>query len=191
MRSIYTWLIPAIWLAWLLYWVIAAFSVKRARRRESFASRLSHGIPLFVAILLVSSSWFAGPVLSTRFLPGTPLLFWIGTALLVAGMLFAVAARLHLGGNWSGSVTLKQDHTLTRSGPYRFVRHPIYTGLLLAFFGSCVLALGEWRGVLAMALMTAAFLRKIQIEERFMREQFGDQYERYRQEVAALIPWLL
>jgi protein-S-isoprenylcysteine O-methyltransferase Ste14 len=65
------------------------------------------------------------------------------------------------------------------------VRHPIYTGLLLAIFGSGVIALGEWRGVVALALVTAAFLRKIQIEERFLRDQFGDAYDRYRQEVPA------
>ncbi len=88
-------------------------------------------------------------------------------------------------------MTLKQDHTLTRSGPYRFVRHPIYTGLLLAIFGSGVIALGEWRGLVALALVTAAFLRKIQIEERFLQERFGDAYSRYRHEVAALIPGLL
>jgi protein-S-isoprenylcysteine O-methyltransferase Ste14 len=88
-------------------------------------------------------------------------------------------------------VTQKQGHTLTRSGPYRFVRHPIYTGLLLAIFGSGVIALGEWRGLLALALVTAACLRKVQIEERFLLEQFGDAYARYRQEVAALVPGVL
>jgi protein-S-isoprenylcysteine O-methyltransferase Ste14 len=110
-------------------------------------------------------------------------LFWIGTALLLAGLLFAIAARRHLGGNWSGTVTLKQDHMLTRSGPYRFVRHPIYPCILLAFLGSDVVALGEWRGLLALALITAAFPRKIQIEERFLLEQFSGAYARYRREV--------
>jgi protein-S-isoprenylcysteine O-methyltransferase Ste14 len=191
MRTIYSWLIPAIWAAWTLYWFIAAFAAKPVRRRESFASRVSHYIPLGLAILLLVSPRFAGAVLSTRFLPRSAILFWIGTTLLLAGLSFSVAARSHLGGNWSGSVTLKQDHTLTRSGPYRFVRHPIYTGLLLAIFGSGVIALGEWRGLVAMALVTAAFLRKIRIEERFLHEQFGDAYTRYRQEVAALIPGLL
>jgi protein-S-isoprenylcysteine O-methyltransferase Ste14 len=191
MHTINTWLIPAIWAAWTLYWCIAAFTAKPVRRTESIASRLSHYIPLLLAILLLVSPRFAGTALSTRFLPRSAILFWIGTALLLVGLLFTVAARRHLGGNWSGTVTLKQDHTLTRSGPYRIVRHPIYTGLLLAIFGSGVIALGEWRGLVALALITAAFLRKIQIEERFLREQFGDAYARYRQEVAALIPGLL
>ena len=189
MHAIYAWLIPAIWLAWALYWCVAAFAAKPVRRKESIVSRLSHGVPLTLAILLLTSSRFASAILDTRFLPSSALLFWIGTALLLAGLFFAIAARLHLGGNWSGTVTLKQDHTLTRSGPYRFVRHPIYTGILLAIFGNGVIALGEWRGVVALALVTAAFLRKIQIEERFMQEQFGEAYTRYRQEVPALIPY--
>ncbi len=188
MRAIYTSLIPAIWVAWALYWCIAAFATKPVRRKESVGSRLTHYIPLLLAILLVISPRLAGTVLATRFLPRSVILFWIGTVLLVAGMLFTLVARRYLGGNWSGTVTLKQDHTLIRSGPYRFVRHPIYTGLLLAFFGSGVIALGEWRGLAALALLTAAFLRKIQIEERFMLEQFGDAYVRYRREVPALIP---
>jgi protein-S-isoprenylcysteine O-methyltransferase Ste14 len=190
MRAIYTWLSPGLWLAWALYWGVSAFAAKPVLRRESIVSRLSHGVPLVLAMLLLTSPRFAGVILDTRFLPRSALLFWIGTALQLAGLLLAVAARHHLGGNWSGSVTLKQDHTLTRSGPYRFVRHPIYTGILLAVFGSCVIALGEWRGVVALALITGAFLRKIQIEERFMQGEFADAYTRYRQEVPALIPGL-
>ena len=190
MQTVYTWLIPAIWIVWAFYWGIAALAGKPVRRSETIASRLSHFIPLLVAVLLLSSSRFAGAALDTRFLPWSAWvpLFWAGTALLLAGLLFAVAARRQLGGNWSGTVTLKQDHTLTRAGPYRLVRHPIYTGLLLAVFGSGVIALGEWRGLVALALVVAALLRKIQIEERFMEAQFGEAYVRYRHEVPALIP---
>lgn len=141
-------------------------------------------------ITLLTFSRLAGAALGHRFLPRSAALFWIGAVLLLAGLLFSVAARRHLGGNWSSRVTVKQDHTLTRSGPYRLVRHPIYTGLLLAVLGNAI-ALGEWRGLVALALFCAAFLRKIQIEERFMLEQFGDAYMRYRKEVAALVPGLL
>ena len=83
------------------------------------------------------------------------------------GLAFSVAGRVWLGDNWSGTVTLKQDHELIRSGPYRWVRHPIYTGLLLAILGSAI-ALGEWRGLVALALVAVAFLRKVAIEERFL-----------------------
>jgi protein-S-isoprenylcysteine O-methyltransferase Ste14 len=114
---------------------------------------------------------------------------WLGTTLVAAGLLFSAGARMQLAGNWSGTVTLKKDHTLTRSGPYRVVRHPIYTGMLLAVLGTAV-AEGEWRGLVALALVLAAFLRKVRVEERFMLEAFGDEYARYRREVPALLPWI-
>jgi protein-S-isoprenylcysteine O-methyltransferase Ste14 len=95
---------------------------------------------------------------------------------------------VHLAGNWSGTVTLKEDHSLTRDGPYRFVRHPIYTGILLGILGSAI-AEGEWRGLVGLGLITLSFLRKSTIEEQFLTAQFGDAYTRYRAEVAALIPW--
>jgi protein-S-isoprenylcysteine O-methyltransferase Ste14 len=187
MRTIYASLIPGMWLAWMLYWFAAALAAKPVRRRESLASRLSHIVPLLLGIALLARPPQPG---TPRFLPASPTAFWIGAALVAAGLAFSVAARITLGGNWSGTVTLKQDHTLTRDGPYRFVRHPIYTGILLAVLGSAI-TLGEWRGLLALALTLAAFLRKIGIEERFLCDQFGDAYTRYRQEVAALVPFVL
>jgi protein-S-isoprenylcysteine O-methyltransferase Ste14 len=86
-------------------------------------------------------------------------------------------------------VTLKQDHELIRTGPYRWVRHPTYTGLLLAVLGTAI-ALGEWRGVIAFVLVTAAFVRKIAIEERFLTRHFGEAYMHYRREVSSLVPLL-
>lgn len=117
-----------------------------------------------------------------------------GTRLVLGGICFvalglgvSVLARVWLGGNWSGTVTLNQVHELIRTGPYRFVRHPIYTGLLLAVLGSAI-AENEWRGLLGFAVIVLAFVHKLGIEERFLTQQFGDSYTRYRQEVPALIP---
>jgi protein-S-isoprenylcysteine O-methyltransferase Ste14 len=87
-------------------------------------------------------------------------------------------------------VTVKQDHELITSGPYAFVRHPIYTGLLLAFIGSAV-ARGELRGVLAVLLVFGGLWYKLRHEERWMREQFGEQYDLYSKRVAALVPGIL
>jgi len=181
--------IPALWAAWVVYWMIASAFAKPVRRRESLASRASHVVPLALGAALLASRRFAGPMLDARFLPRGPTWFWLGTTLVAAGLLFSTAARMQLGGNWSGTVTLKQDHTLTRSGPYRVVRHPIYTGMLVAVLGTAV-AEGEWRGLVAVAAVLAAFLRKVRIEERFMLEAFGEEYARYRREVPALVPWV-
>jgi protein-S-isoprenylcysteine O-methyltransferase Ste14 len=182
-------LIPVLWVIWGVYWVIASAFAKPVRRRESAASRASHVVPLALGAALLASWRLAGRALDARFLPRGLAWFWLGTAMVVAGLAFAVAARRHLGGNWSGIVTLKQDHTLTRSGPYRVVRHPIYTGMLLAVLGTAV-AEGEWRGLVAFAAVLVAFLRKVRIEEQFMLEAFGEEYARYRRQVPALLPWV-
>ena len=175
------------WIAWLVYWCVAAFGAKATRRKESIASRASHLLPLCIGIALLTSSHLAGAWLTMRFLPRALAWFWLGFLLVALGLVLAVIARGWLGGNWSSTVTLKQDHELIRSGPYRFVRHPIYSGLLIALLGTAI-AIGEWRGLLALALMTAAFLRKIAVEERFLTEQFGEAYGRYREQVPALLP---
>jgi len=129
--------------------------------------------------------------LGDRFLPVVSWRVWgvVGVALNFAGLLFTVWARVHLGRNWSGAVTLKQDHELITSGPYRIVRHPIYTGLLLAFAGLAV-ARGEWRSILGLVIMALSFWLKLRIEERLMVEQFGSAYETYRRRVNALIPFV-
>jgi protein-S-isoprenylcysteine O-methyltransferase Ste14 len=188
--SEYDWLVAAMWVAWLVYWRLAARGVKAAQRKESSASRAAFVVPVIVAVVLLFPQMLPGGFLCGRFLPAGTVLTIFGTAVVAAGLAFSVWARVHLGRNWSGTVTLKQDHELIRSGPYRFVRHPIYTGLLFAFAGTAVVR-GEWRGLLAVAFFLAAVWRKSRLEERWLGELFGDAYARYRAEVAALIPWLL
>jgi protein-S-isoprenylcysteine O-methyltransferase Ste14 len=188
MQIFYRHAITALWLAWAAYWLVSAISAKATRRRETIRSRLSHMLPLALAVVLLSSSQLAGRYLTVTILPHNFASFWIGFALVVLGIGFSIAARAALGGNWSGTVTLKQDHELIRSGPYRLVRNPIYTGILLAILGTAI-AQGEVRSVLAVALITAAFVRKIGIEETLLAQEFGDAYDRYRREVPALVPF--
>jgi protein-S-isoprenylcysteine O-methyltransferase Ste14 len=188
MPRIYMSLIGALWLAWLAYWVAASFRVKETRRQEPLGSRLSYVIPLVVGGVLLSVP--LPPPLSTPVLPRTVPQFLLGVALVAVGLGFAVWARRHLAGYWSGTVTLKEDHELIRSGPYGWVRHPIYSGVLLALAGT-VVALDEWRGVVALAVMAASFWRKIRIEESWLSSAFPEQYPRYRAEVPALLPGVL
>lgn len=190
MPLIYRYAFPAMWLSWAVYWWAASRNVKVAVRRESLASGLSHMVPLAVAALLFWAPRASMGVLSQRFLPLTAWPFWVGSFLTACGLLFTVWARLHLGKNWSGTVTIKHGHELITSGPYALVRHPIYTGLLLALLASA-LALGEWRGLLAFALAGGAFWLKLRLEERWMRRQFGDAYLEYARRVAAVVPFVL
>jgi protein-S-isoprenylcysteine O-methyltransferase Ste14 len=190
MPLVYRYAFPAMWLSWMFYWWAASRDVKNTLRRESLPSRLLHIVPLAIAVLLFSTQSARIAFLGQRFLPLAAWPFWLGSGLTAGGLLFTVWARLHLGRNWSGTVTIKEGHELVTSGPYAIVRHPIYTGLLLAFLGPA-LALGEWRGVLAFALAAGALWRKLRVEERWMQQQFGDAYQTYSQRVATLVPFVL
>ena len=187
---LFTSLFFAMWIGWLVLWRIMAFRVKATAQSENWASRLSHLAPLLLAGYLLAAPRVPFAVLNTRFVP---LAIWpaaLGAGLTFAGLLFSVWARFTLAGNWSDFVQIKHDHELIVEGPYRWVRHPIYTGLILMFAGTA-LAVGEWRGVLAVAIAAASFWRKLRLEETVMRRQFGDGYDRYAQRVRALIPFLI
>jgi protein-S-isoprenylcysteine O-methyltransferase Ste14 len=186
----YALLIAWIWLAWVAYWFWAARNTKPTIRRESPLSRAANVVPLTLAVVLMAFPDLWRGWLSTVIVPRTAALYLAGVAVLIAGLGFSIAARRYLGANWSGNVTLKQGHELIRSGPYRFVRHPIYTGILVGFIGSAI-SLDEIRGVVAVGLATVAFLIKIRLEERWMIEIFGDTYRGYRTEVKALIPFVI
>jgi len=183
-------LIPAMWLAWIAYWAFAARSVKRTRRIEDARSRLSHRVPLIAGAVIMAIPNILGPLLESPLVARTPAWQWLAVALVALGLDFSVLARVWLGRNWSSMVTVKQDHELIRGGPYALVRHPIYTGLLLALAGSALM-LGNWRALIGLTLIVGALLRKLRIEERFMAAEFGEAYARYRAQVAMLVPFLV
>ena len=178
------------WLSWTAYWWVSSRNVKRTAWHESLPSRLSHIAPLALAALLFSLPNSLAPFLSARFLPSATWPFKVAVVLTAAGLLFAVWARQYLGSNWSGTVSVKEDHQLITNGPYALVRHPIYTGLLLALVGSAM-AIGEWRAVLGLALASLALWRKLRLEEHLMHQQFGETYQAYCRRVPALIPFVL
>jgi protein-S-isoprenylcysteine O-methyltransferase Ste14 len=181
---------PAVWIAYLGYWYAMSSRVKAVERQETAGPRLMRlGLMLSAMALLILPK-IPLAVLAGRFLPDRIWCFWVGLVITSAGLLFSVQARRHLGENWSQSVTLKEDHELITSGPYALVRHPIYTGLLAGFLGSAI-ARGEWRGLIACGLVFLALWRKLRLEEKWLREQFGKPYEAYCQRVAALVPHIL
>ena len=114
---------------------------------------------------------------------------WFCTALIAIGALFCWWARIYLGSLWSGTITKKNNHHIVDTGPYAIVRHPIYTGLLLAVFVTAI-AKGTILGLIGLVLIVAAFWRKAYLEEQWLSEQLGaDNYEAYRQRVSMLIPF--
>jgi len=190
MSLVYRYLIPAMWLAFFAYWWAISTKVKVTVRRESMASRVLRPVVIVGAMVLLGLPRLPLGLLGRRFLPPGVWWFWIGAAVTAAGLLFAVWARRRLGRNWSQAVTVKQDHELITSGPYAIVRHPIYSGHLLAFVGWAV-ACGQWRGLLAVALVLAVFWHKLRLEEKWMHAQFGEPYEAYSRRVPALLPYVI
>jgi protein-S-isoprenylcysteine O-methyltransferase Ste14 len=183
------WFIYIAWVAWAVTWMAMSRGVKAVVRRESRISRALHIAPLALAAVLLGAGDYAGHLLADPLLPRAGWMVVAGAVLVAAGLAFAVWARLVIGTNWSGTVTVKHAHALVQTGPYALARHPIYTGLLTAFLGTAV-AMDAWRGVLALALASVSFLRKMRTEEAFMIETFGDAYVSYRARTAALVPFL-
>ena len=189
MHFIYSYLFPAMWLGYSIYWWAMSKDVKATERSEPDSSRLARLLSIVFAVALLWPSRIPVPFLNHRFLPLSSACFWSGAAITAAGLLFSIWGRRHLGSNWSQAVTLKKDHELITSGPYALVRHPIYTGLLLGLVG-CAVARGEWRGLLAVALVFVALWQKLRLEEKWMRAQFGESYEAYSRRVPALVPFI-
>jgi len=180
------------WLAFGLYWIWSARGVKRPVRTELPWLRLAaYWLPQLLAVLLLGpGEWFADSPLRERFVPKGIAVKAAGLLLTVGGVALACRARYLLGRNWSSEVQIKQGHELVQAGPYRYVRHPIYTGLLLAFLGTA-LKVGDWRGLLAVAIVLASFWYKLRHEERWLLEHFGTPYADYMQRTRALVPGLL
>lgn len=182
-------IIAGIWAAWLITWLVSAADTKPTVYHEGIASRASHHLPVIVGGLMLAIPHLLGATLAQPFHVRTPEWFWTSVALLVGGLGFAILARVYLGRNWSGFVTVKRDHELIRSGPYAVVRHPIYSGLILALLGT-VLAIDRWSALLGLALMIAGLIRKMTIEEQIMIKQFGGAYVQYRNRVSSLMPFI-
>ncbi|HUJ81552.1 MAG TPA: isoprenylcysteine carboxylmethyltransferase family protein, partial [Candidatus Acidoferrales bacterium] len=112
-----------------------------------------------------------------------------GIALTAAGVAFAIWARAHLGKYWSGDVTIRQEHRLIRTGPYKYIRHPIYSGMLLALVGT-VLVIGEFRAIIGFAIILLGFVKKARKEESFLQTQFGAGFEEHKRMTGFFLPRL-
>jgi protein-S-isoprenylcysteine O-methyltransferase Ste14 len=181
---------PVVWIFFLLYWQIKAVKTKSTQRLEPAASRLLRVFVFLIALVLLWTARIPLPWLYLQLWPAGFRPFWLGAAVTIAGLLFAVWAREHLGSNWSRSVTIKQGHELITTGPYSVVRHPIYTGILTGFLGMAI-AISQVRGFVVLVLIFLALWMKLRMEEQWMRAQFGETYATYARQTAALVPYLL
>ena len=183
-------IISGCWLVFVAVWVIAALSTKRTVYRETQAQRLRYWVLLAIACFLQFYGRRLPYPFNIRILPHVALNAWAAAALCVIGLASAIWARIILGRNWSGVVTLKEEHELVERGPYRFVRHPIYTGILTMFFATA-LAQGNLSGFVGTLLMFASFWIKLRDEEKLMLKQFPERYGDYRRRAKCIIPFVL
>ncbi|HEV2324638.1 MAG TPA: isoprenylcysteine carboxylmethyltransferase family protein [Terracidiphilus sp.] len=182
-------------IAWAWYalgalWLFGFFFVKPTIRWQSAGSRLFNLAVALLGFVIFGADWFDQGWLAARFVPAVREAQFAGFAFTVTGVIFAAWARLTLGGNWSGRATVKASHELIVKGPYAIVRHPIYTGLLLALAGTG-LDMGQWRAIVGFVLIFVALACKMAQEEQLMMQTFPEAYPLYRQNVKALIPGVL
>lgn len=181
------WPFTVMWVAWLTFWGVSARKAKQNAGVESRASSRSHILPAVLGCLVLVATQPPGGFITPNVWPFSVATYTISFVMSALGLAFTVWARVHLGANWSADVARKVDPDLIRSGPYAHVRHPIYSGLLLAFLGIAV-GRGDVAGLLGSALMGYAFVRKMRIEEEWLQQTFGQAYTRYRAEVPSLLP---
>lgn len=189
--TIFQSIIPALWLIFIIYWGISALSAKRSLGVTPWwrQSLLRGG----VVVLIVAALHFTGAGRLLRavhvYQAHSILLGAIGAALVLLGVGLAVYARIYLGRNWGMPMSRKQEPELVTGGPYAFVRHPIYTGIILAILGS---AIGEslfW--VVLLIVFTPYFVYSARREEELMREQFPTQYPEYMRRTKMILPFVL
>jgi protein-S-isoprenylcysteine O-methyltransferase Ste14 len=177
-----------IWFAWLISWFAAALWSDRTVRRPSLQRQAAYRLTTLCGALLLFGV-FGIRRYDIRFWRLDGDMGWLCVAIAAAGIMFMWWARLHLGRLWSGSVTRKADHHIVDTGPYAYVRHPIYTGLLIALAATvCVYATAET--VTGVAILAAGIYIKARTEESFLRDQLGaEAYDAYARRVPMLLPF--
>ncbi len=184
----FEWILFVIWIVFWSYWLILAYRTRSPVKRRQ--SSLFPILPIIAMVIWILLTAVLPGLLFLRIVPDEIVIALAGTAVTLVGLGFAIWARLHLGTNWSGQPMIKVDHKLVRTGPYKIVRNPIYTGILVAFAGTA-LVIGEFWAVITIFIILIVFFVKIRMEEKFLLEEFGESYNQYKKDVKALIPYIL
>lgn len=170
------------WAAFWLYWLAAAFSMKRGRLSWSHELRIRAVLAVAV-VVLVRLGVFRGHGVSTDAARAA-----VGLVLFALGLGFAIWARLHIGRNWGTPMTVKDEPELVTTGPYHLVRHPIYSGILAAGVGTAVAL--DWAWAIGVALAAVYFIYSALVEERYLTERFPSVYPAYKRSTKLLVPFL-
>lgn len=179
--------IAVFWMVWLFTWILAAgWSARTASHHDLGAESPSRVLTLAAVVMILASYW---PLQGTMLWRASPAIGWAMAGLVVLGLGFTWAARLHLGPLWSSTSAPSEDHRVVDTGPYGVVRHPVYAGLLLAV-GATAVESGRVEAMAGVLLLVAAISLRAKLEERFLRRDLGDDaYAGYRRRVPMLIPF--
>jgi protein-S-isoprenylcysteine O-methyltransferase Ste14 len=181
--------ILVVWGTWVLSWVVASAWSGRTAKRAGLHRELSYRILIVAGAVLTFGLSLMGRVPDDRLYPMAPGGGWVLAVLVALGCLFAWWARLHLGTMWSGDVTRKADHHIVDTGPYRLVRHPIYTGIIFALLATAA-AQRTPTSFAGVVLMIAGIIMKARLEEKFLCEEFDREvYYTYARHVPMLVPF--
>jgi protein-S-isoprenylcysteine O-methyltransferase Ste14 len=179
-----------VWAAFYVYWLVSAWKTRSPiKRKQPRLTFLAYGF-VWVIIWIILVTWFVPDLIDERIVPAGIGFTIAGLLITIVGLAFAIWARVHLGKNWSGMPVIRKEHSLTRTGPYRFVRHPIYSGLILGLFGTAI-GIGYVWIFCCVILVFVLFVIKFRMEEQFLVDEFGEEYVRYKKEVKALIPYVI
>lgn len=176
------------WWLFIVIWALSAFSVKRSKESQGWGGRLFTFVFLAVTFGLLAGGirWWG---MNTRVWAYGQSQLFVAYALTMAGLVTLIWARWALGRNWSALVTFRERHELVQNGPYRFVRHPIYTGLILMVAGTAT-ALGNLAGLLSLVICFLGHWWKLRQEEALLTKHFPTTYPGYRSRTKALIPFV-
>ena len=189
---IYLQIIAGIWIVFMAFLFIPAIWASTPVERVSIQYvKGSIILAIIVVAIVVLLSSYGSKTLMFRIIPDSQLAGITGILLTFIGFGFSTWARLHLGKNWSSMVEVKVGHRLVRTGPYRMVRNPMYTGFIISFVGAAV-AFGQVLGFVVLGIMIISIWGKIKAEETILLEKFGEEYRQYKKDVrAAIIPWIV
>ena len=182
-------IIRTAWVVWIIWWLVAATRVNRMKRREPVHEWVLRWILMIAAFeLLFQPGSYLG-ILNHRFAPHSQRILELGAAITCIGLAFSIWARQHIGRYWSGSVSIRADHQLIRTGPYSRIRHPIYTGILVGLAGT-LLADGHYAAILAFLIVLGGLSWKALREENLLKSEFGPAFEEHKRMTGFFLPRL-
>lgn len=179
--------IDAAWLIFFVYWLVSGFRLNKMKRSEPSSQKFGRPALTMAFLVLLYAAAYRWEFLNAPFIPGVWWRPYFTVALTWIGMAMAVWARYHLGRYWSGSVALREEHRLIRSGPYARIRHPIYTGIII-MLAATVVAVDRYRALIAFVLILVGIIWKARKEEALLASEFGSEFDEHRRHTGFFLP---